>query len=253
MRTKLITALLLALCFVAGATDIVPNPASPGNLGTAANSFPEIYGTNLNCVVGITGLTINAKGFFEGSGAHLTGISTAGALTNLDTRSWTNNTGIYGNGVGLTNVNAVSATTATSLSGGQSNNVYTFTSSAGWTPTLQIGSLTVLTNTSILNRLYVGATEYVQDSAGWQLNGGIRPVSTGSALGSSADAWLGSFTSFTASGIGTITNGMVISSNSWVNCPTLTPGKNFYCSSNGVPHVIWMNESGTLTTNRLVP
>lgn len=49
------------------------------------------------------------------------------------------------------------------------------------------------------------------------------------------------------------TNGLIISSNSWVNPPTLAFGQNFYCSSNGVPHVIWKDQSGTLTTNRLVP
>jgi len=50
-----------------------------------------------------------------------------------------------------------------------------------------------------------------------------------------------------------VTNGLTISSNSWANVPSLAPGQNFYCSSNGVPHVIWSDEAGTLYTNRLVP
>lgn len=33
----------------------------------------------------------------------------------------------------------------------------------------------------------------------------------------------------------------------------LTYGDNLYISSNGVPHVIWMDGAGTITTNRLVP
>jgi hypothetical protein len=49
------------------------------------------------------------------------------------------------------------------------------------------------------------------------------------------------------------TNGAWIGSNSWMAVPTLASGDNFYCSSNGVPHVIWRNQVGTLYTNRLVP
>ena len=49
------------------------------------------------------------------------------------------------------------------------------------------------------------------------------------------------------------TNGAWIGSNSWMAVPTLVNGDNFYCSSNGVPHVIWRNQAGTLYTNRLVP
>lgn len=53
-------------------------------------------------------------------------------------------------------------------------------------------------------------------------------------------------------------NGLVIKSNSWTNAsiahlPTLTYGDNLYVSSNGVPHVIWVDDVGNFTTNRLVP
>lgn len=55
-----------------------------------------------------------------------------------------------------------------------------------------------------------------------------------------------------------IHNGLLIKSNSWTNAsithlPTLTYGDNFYVSSNGVPHVIWVDGAGNFTTNRLVP
>lgn len=56
-----------------------------------------------------------------------------------------------------------------------------------------------------------------------------------------------------AQGSITVSNGSIVTSNSWVNVPTLANGQNFYCSSNGVPHVIWSDEAGTLHTNRLVP
>lgn len=49
------------------------------------------------------------------------------------------------------------------------------------------------------------------------------------------------------------TNGARIGSNSWMAVPALANGDNFYCSSNGVPFVVWKNQSGTLYTNRLVP
>ena len=45
----------------------------------------------------------------------------------------------------------------------------------------------------------------------------------------------------------------IIRSNSWAHVPSLTYGDNFYCSSNGVPHVIWVDQGGTSHTNRLVP
>lgn len=47
------------------------------------------------------GAVVFPTNFFTGNS-----FGAAGALTNLDTRGWTNNTGIYGNGVGLTNVTA---------------------------------------------------------------------------------------------------------------------------------------------------
>jgi hypothetical protein len=49
------------------------------------------------------------------------------------------------------------------------------------------------------------------------------------------------------------TNGFQITSKSWMNVPVLKNGDNFYCSSNGVPHVIWKDQNGTVRTNRLVP
>lgn len=46
MKTPLILfSLIIALS--ATATDIVPNPASPGNIGQAGNGFPNVYATNL--------------------------------------------------------------------------------------------------------------------------------------------------------------------------------------------------------------
>ena len=56
-----------------------------------------------------------------------------------------------------------------------------------------------------------------------------------------------------AAGVMQATNGAWVGSNSWMAVPTLASGDNFYCSSNGVPHVIWRNQAGTLYTNRLVP
>ena len=50
-----------------------------------------------------------------------------------------------------------------------------------------------------------------------------------------------------------LASGTLIKSNSWMNVPTLAKGDRFDCSSNGVPHVIWADEAGTLHTNRLVP
>ena len=46
--------------------------------------------------------------------------------------------------------------------------------------------------------------------------------------------------------------GLLVTSNSWQTVPTLAEGENWYCSSNGVPHVVW-KVGGILTTNRLVP
>jgi len=57
----------------------------------------------------------------------------------------------------------------------------------------------------------------------------------------------------TNSGTLTATNGFIVSSNSWVTAVTLAPGQNRYVSSNGVPHVIWADQAGVLSTNRLVP
>jgi len=48
-------------------------------------------------------------------------------------------------------------------------------------------------------------------------------------------------------------NGFILSSNSWTNVPALNYGDNWYASSNGVPHVIWLDQGGTRHTNRLVP
>jgi hypothetical protein len=53
----------------ARATDIVPNPSSPGNLGQSTNAFPNIYGTN-----------ISAAGVFTGNGSGLTNLA-AGQIT----------------------------------------------------------------------------------------------------------------------------------------------------------------------------
>jgi hypothetical protein len=49
------------------------------------------------------------------------------------------------------------------------------------------------------------------------------------------------------------TNGFLLRSNLVSQIPTLSPGDNFYWSSNGVPHVIWQDQAGTQATNRLVP
>jgi hypothetical protein len=50
------------------------------------------------------------------------------------------------------------------------------------------------------------------------------------------------------------TDGLLVSSNSWVQpFPTLAYGDNLYRSSNGVPHVIWRDQGGSIHTNRLVP
>jgi hypothetical protein len=49
------------------------------------------------------------------------------------------------------------------------------------------------------------------------------------------------------------TNGFLLRSNLVSTIPTLSPGDNFYWSSNGVPHVIWKDQAGTQATNRLVP
>lgn len=46
------------------------------------------------------------------------------------------------------------------------------------------------------------------------------------------------------------TNGVLVSSNSWVNQPTLAEGQAAFLSSNGVPHVVW-KVGGVLTTNNL--
>ena len=51
-----------------------------------------------------------------------------------------------------------------------------------------------------------------------------------------------------------LTNGLTVQSNSWTSpLPPMTYGDNIYRSSNGVPHVIWKDEGGTVRTNRLVP
>lgn len=38
----------LAIALTVGATDIVPNPAAPGNIGQSTNAFPNVYGTNVH-------------------------------------------------------------------------------------------------------------------------------------------------------------------------------------------------------------
>lgn len=50
-------------------------------------------------------------------------------------------------------------------------------------------------------------------------------------------------------GLHTVTNGVLIRSNSWTAIPTLVPGDMLLASSNGSPHVIWKDRAGVLTTN----
>ena len=50
MKTKIII-LCLSLACIASATDIVPNPSKPGNLGQPTNSFANIYGSNASLSV----------------------------------------------------------------------------------------------------------------------------------------------------------------------------------------------------------
>ena len=129
MNTKILVALFLS-AVTALATDITPNPSNPGNLGSATGAFPDIYGTNLHAVAGITGATVTATGFFEGSGAHLSGLPASGVPLN-GTNVWTGSNNFTGtlqkSGVNvLTNLgtapdaatfNAATATTASGLSG----------------------------------------------------------------------------------------------------------------------------------------
>jgi len=57
---KNLSLFFLFAVIIAHATDIVPNPADPGNLGSARNPFPNVYGSN-----------------FVGGGTNLTGITAA--------------------------------------------------------------------------------------------------------------------------------------------------------------------------------
>ena len=49
-------------------------------------------------------------------------------------------------------------------------------------------------------------------------------------------------------------DGVLVTSNSWsLPLPPMVHGDTLYRSSNGVPHVMWKDQTGTVRTNRLVP
>ena len=48
-------------------------------------------------------------------------------------------------------------------------------------------------------------------------------------------------------------NGFLVKSNTLSLIPTLSPGDNYYWSSNGVAYVICRSPSGVLTTNKIAP
>ena len=69
---------LSMVCFVVYAVDIVPNPSSPGNLGSSTNRFPNVYATNIYGNV----LTAQFTDFA------LTGTSVNISPTNGNLQSW---------------------------------------------------------------------------------------------------------------------------------------------------------------------
>ena len=147
MQIKFILFCLTAVVISVTATDIVPNPASPGNLGTAASAFPDAYATNFH-------------GKFIGDGSSLTGLPASGVPAN-GTNTWTGTNTFSLPIVGSITGNATTATTATNLTGGATNQVYTQT---GWSGNPTVSNLFAGTNFSVSNTYQ--ATASVKISAG---------------------------------------------------------------------------------------
>lgn len=76
-------------------------------------------------------------------------------------------------------------------------------------------------------------------------------ISTGAALGSGDIVTIDSSGNVGIGATVAATNGFIVSSNSYTAQPTLVGGDTWYASSNGRPHVVWIDFSGTRHTNDL--
>lgn len=183
-----------SLCLVAGFA-LLAGPAFPAgvplyqpivqgdmnaNGGRVTNAL-QVVASNLNASASIT-LAGDLRTAWPS-------ITNSAALTNKDTRAWTNNTGIYGNGLGLTNIPGSGLQSASINSNRlDAATVALFTAGASGGG----GGTGIATNSgSGTNNVFINPYFETQDSNGIQTNQAgaylFGPIGSGSSIGTGND------------------------------------------------------------------